>query len=115
MSILLEYIIVFTLVAILNSFTIKFNKNNSPKDSLIPELIYLKKVYKISISNIDKDIFSKVVILLNSFIITTIYIILIYLLNTWVLRIIVGIVLLILMIIICYGLLGRYYMKKEGR
>ena len=26
----------------------------------------------------------------------------------------IGIVLLILMIIICYGIIGRYYIKKEG-
>ena len=35
--------------------------------------------------------------------------------ENWVLRIIFGIVLLILMTIICYGLLGRYYLWKEGR
>ena len=39
---------------------------------------------------------------------------LMYLLKSWVLRIIIGVVLLILLLIICYGLLGRYYMMKEG-
>ena len=113
MNILLEYLIVFIGVLIINYFINKFNKNNLPKKALTPELIYLKRIYKINIKEKDRDNFFKVVIFINSFIITTIYIILMYLLNNWILRIIIGIILLILMIIICYGLLGRYYRKKE--
>ena len=113
MNIVLEYFIVFIGVLIINYFINKFNKNNLPKKTLTPELLYLKKIYKINIKEKDRDKFSKVVIFINSFIITTIYIILMYLLNNWILRIIIGIILLILMIIICYGILGRYYRKKE--
>lgn len=113
MNILLEYIIVFIGVLIINYFINKFNKNNLPKKVLTPELLYLKKIYKINIKEKDRDSFERQVIVVNSFIITTIYIILMYLLDNWILRIIIGIVLLILMIIICYGLLGRYYRKKE--
>lgn len=113
MNILLEYIIVFIGVLIINYFINKFNKNNFDKKVLTPELLYLKKIYKINIKEKDRDSFERQVIVVNSFIITTIYIILMYLLDNWILRIIIGIVLLILMIIICYGLLGRYYRKKE--
>ena len=52
--------------------------------------------------------------ILNSFIIATVYIIIMYLVHSWPFRIIFGIILLILLIIICYGFLGRYYLKKEG-
>lgn len=114
MSVLLEYIIVFVAVLIINLFISKINRNNLPKGGMLPEVIYLKKVYKISIGKNDIGRLSKVVVFVNSFIITTIYIILMYLLDSWIFRIVVGIVLLILMIIICYGILGRYYRKKEG-
>lgn len=114
MNILLEYIIVFIGVFIINLFINKIQKNNSPKNMVMPELLYLKKIYHVNIRNIDNDSFSKVIALVNTFIISTIYIILMYLLDSWILRVIIGIVLLILMIIICYGLLGRYYAKKEG-
>lgn len=114
MNIVLEYIIVFIGVLIINLFINKINKNNLPKGSMLPEILYLKKIYKISIGKDDIDKLSKIVVFINSFIITTIYIILMYLLNNWIIRIILGIVLLILMIIICYGILGRYYRKKEG-
>lgn len=114
MNILLEYIIVFIAVYIINTFIMNFNKKNLPKNKPITELLYLKKIYHINIKTVDNDKFSKVIVLVNTFIISTIYIILMYLLTNWILRIIVGIILLILMIIICYGLLGRYYKMKEG-
>lgn len=111
MNILLEYLIVFIGVLIINYYFNKFNRKNLDKKTLTPELLYLKKIYKVNIR--DKDNFYRTIIVINSFIITTIYIILMYLLNSWILRIIIGIILLILMIIICYGILGRYYRKKE--
>ena len=113
MNILLEYLIVFIGVLIINYYFNKFNRKNLDKKTLTPELLYLKKIYKVNIREKDKNNFYRTIIVINSFIITTIYIILMYLLNNWILRIIIGIVLLILMIIICYGILGRYYRKKE--
>ena len=112
MNVMLEYIIVFVGVLVINIFVSKFNRNNLG-DALSPELIYLKKIYKISINKINRDKFSNVIIVTNTFIISTIYIILMYLLTNWILRVVIGLILLILMIIICYGLIGRYYRKKE--
>lgn len=89
---------------------LKYNKKNTPT-----ELLYLKKIYNIDIKKINYKNFVYTYTLINSFIISTLYIVLMYLLDNWILRIIIGIILLILMIIICYGFLGRYYLKKEGR
>jgi len=115
MNILLEYIIVFIIVLIIITFINKINKNNLPKGVLTPELLYLKKIYHINISKENIKKIYKITNLINTFFITNIYIILMYLLKGWILRIIVGVILLILLIIICYGLLGRFYSKKEGR
>ena len=53
--------------------------------------------------------------LINSFIITLTYLIVMYLIKTMIMRVVLGIVMLVLLIIICYGLLGRYYLYKEEK
>ncbi len=115
MSVLLEYIIVFIIIYIINYFIHIKNHTKYKKDRIPTELLYLKKIYNININKNNYKHFVYVYSITNTFIITTIYIILIYLVNGWILRIILGVILLILLIIICYGLLGRYYSKKEGK
>lgn len=115
MNIVLEYIIIFILIFIVNYMMHIRNHTKYQKNKLPTELLYLKKIYNINITNDNYKHFVYVYSVTNTFIITTIYIILMYLVQGWVLRIILGVILLILMIIICYGLLGRYYSKKEGK
>ena len=115
MSILFEYILVFIFVYIMNYFMIVKNKQKYKKNRIPPELTYLKKLYNINIKKINYKKFVHTYAVVNTFIITTIYIIIVYLIESWFLKIIIGIVLLILMTIICYGILGRYYLWKEGK
>lgn len=115
MRILLEYIIVFILVYIVNYFTLVRKKIKYQKDRIPPELTYLKKIYNINLKKIKYKSFVYTYCLMNTFIITTIYIILVYLVDSLIWRIVVGIVLLALLTIICYGILGRYYLWKEGK
>ena len=129
MNVLLEYLIIFIIVWIINYFmTIpnykkedkkKVRKKGNSKEAsvskVIPELVYLEKIYHIHIKKINKSKFLYLSVSTNTFIISTIYIILMYLISNWIIKIILGIILLILMIIICYGLIGRYYLKKEGK
>jgi len=114
LGILLEYLIVFVLIFIVNYFLYvrkkkKFNKNQIPV-----KLYYIVNLYKLNIKKIKYRNFLWTYAALNSFIIATIYIIVMYLVKGFVLQILIGAVLLVLLIIICYGLLGRYYQKKEG-
>jgi len=115
MNIFLEYTIVFILIYFFYYISIIKNYSKYDKKNLPVELLYLKKIYKVNITKDEYKNFIYTYSFINTFIITTIYIILMYLLNDWIPRIIIGIILLILMIIICYGLLARYYLKKEGR
>lgn len=113
MNILLEYLVVFIAVLIMNYFiVIRGNKKLNQK-KLPTELLYLNKIYGVDVKKINYEKFVITYALINTFIISTIYIILIYLMNNWILRIIIGIILLILMIIICYGFLAKYYLWKE--
>lgn len=114
LRVLIEYVIVFIAVFIITYLLFirknkKYNKNNVPI-----ELLYLVKIYNLDIKKINYKKFVWIYSLINTFIISTVYILITYLLENLILQIIIGIILLILFIIVCYGLLGRYYMMKEG-
>ena len=115
MNIIFEYLIVFLVIFILNYFFFIRNKEKYNKKKIPYELYYLKSIYNI---NLKKDNYKKFVwvySLTNTFIITTSYIIVVELVKGILLQVVVGLVLIILLIIICYGLLGRYYNWKEGK
>lgn len=115
MRVLLEYLGVFAILWVFNYFSIIKPKLKNKKGNKPTELEYLKKIYKIKIKNIDYKNFVYVYNTINAFIIATVYIIVVYLVSNWILKVVIGFVLLVLMLIICYGILGRYYLKKEGR
>lgn len=114
-QVLIEAGIVFVLVFLLNYFLF-VRKNKKLKEKEMPlELIYLSAIYGIDPQKINFRRFQYTYSLLNSFIITTTYMLVVYLVKYMLLKVIIGIVLLILLIIICYGLLGRYYLYKEEK
>ena len=114
-QIIIETLIVFIIIFLFNYiFFVRKNKKLK-KDEMPLELIYLSNIYGIDPKKIKYRRFQYTYSLLNSFIITTTYLAVIYLIKTMIMKVIIGIVLLILLIIICYGLLGRYYLYKEEK
>jgi len=112
-QIIIETIIIFILIFLLNYF-IFVKKNKKLKKNEMPlELIYLSSIYGIDPQKINFRKFQYTYSIINSFIITTTYMLVTYLIKIMIIKVIVGIVILILLIIICYGLLGRYYLYKE--
>ena len=114
-QIIIEAAIVFILVFLLNYFLFVRKNKKLEKDEMPLELIYLSGIYGINPKKINFKAFQYTYSLINSFIITTTYLLVIYLIKTMLLKVIIGIVLLILLIIICYGFLGRYYLYKEEK
>jgi len=110
---LIEGIIIFIVILLFNYFCFVFKKRKLKKDDMPLELIYLSGIYGINTHKVNFKKFQITYCFINAFIITSTYILVIYLLKNMLLRIIFGIGLLILLIIICYGLLGRYYLYKE--
>lgn len=108
-----EYLIVFIVVFIFNYFLSIRKKDKYNKDKIPMELYYLKGIYGINIKKINYKRFVWIYSLINTFIISVTYIVVVRLVSGFLLQIIIGIVLLLLLIIICYGLLGRYYKSKE--
>lgn len=115
LRVLVEYLIVFVVLFILHYFLFVKKNKKYDKNKVPLELLYLVRLYNLNIKKINYKSFVWIYSLINTFIISTVYIIISYLLEKLILQIIIGIVLLILFIIICYGLLGRYYIKKEGK
>lgn len=115
LSMIIEASIIFILVFLLNYLLFVRKNKKLKKDEMPLELIYLSGIYDIDPKKINFRKFQYTYSLINSFIITTTYMLVIYLVKTMIMRIIIGTVLLILLIIICYGLLGRYYLYKEEK
>lgn len=113
-GIILEYLIVFIIIFIINYFLYIRKKKRLNKNKVPVELYYLVSMYKLDINKIKYKKFLWIYSFINTFIVSTIYIIVVYLVEGFLWQLLIGTVLLILLIIICYGLLGRYYQKKEG-
>ena len=115
LQIIIEIAIVYALVFLFNYFIFVRKNKKLKKDEMPLELIYLSGIYGIDPKKINFRKFQYTYSLINAFIITTTYMLVIYLVKTMLMKVIIGIILLILLIIICYGLLGRYYLSKEDK
>lgn len=115
LGLVIETVIIFIVILLFNYFCFVFKNRKLKKDDMPLELIYLSGIYGINPQKVNFKRFQITYCFVNAFIITTTYILVIYLLKNMLLRIIFGIGLLILLIIICYGLLGRYYLYREEK
>lgn len=112
---IIETIIVYTVIFLFNYFVFVRKNKKLKKDDMPLELIYLAHIYQINPKKINFRHFQYTYCFLNAFIITATYLSVTYLIKTMLMKVIIGIVLLILLIIICYGLLGRYYLYKQEK
>lgn len=113
LNIVLEFIIVYIGVFILYWLIFVRKKTKYNPNKVPVEFYYLVSVYKLDQKKINYKKFVYTSAFINTFIIDATYIVIYRLLNSWIWQIIVGIFVIILLIIICYGILGRYY-RKHG-
>lgn len=114
LNILLEYVIAYVLVFILYFLIFVRKKTKYNKNKVPVEFYYLISLYRLNQKEINYKKFIYATAFINTFIIVTTYIIISRLLNKWLWQLLLGIVIIVLLIIICYGILGRYY-KKRGK
>ncbi len=114
LNILLEYIISYALVFLLYYLIFIRKKTKYNKNKVPVEYYYLVSLYGLRQKDIYYKKFMYISGLVNTFIIVTTYIVVSKLLNKWFIQLLCGIVIIILLIIICYGILGRYYQKKQN-
>ena len=110
---IIETLIIFIAIFLFNYIVFVRKNKKLKKDEMPLELIYLSSIYGIDPKKLKYRKFQYTYSFLNAFIITATYLAVTYLIKTMLMKVIIGIVLLILLIVICYGLLGRYYLYKE--
>jgi len=114
-NVLLEYVITYILVFILYLLFFVRKKTKYNKNKVPVEYYYLTNLYGISKKEINYKKFIYMTAFINTFIIVTTYIITAHLLHNWIWRLLIGVIIIALLIIICYGLLGRYYQKRGNK
>lgn len=113
LNILLEYIISYALVFLLYYFLFIRKKAKYNKNKLPVEYYYIVSLYSLKDEDINYKGFMYISLFVNTFIIVTTYMIVFRLLDNWIWRFICGLVIIILLIIICYDIIGRYYQRKK--
>lgn len=113
LNIMLEYIISYALVFLLYYLLLIRKKTKYNKNKVPVEYYYVISLYGLKEKDIDYKKFMYMTLFVNTFIIVTTYIIVFKLLDNWIWMVICGIVIIILLIVICYGIIGRYYQKKQ--
>lgn len=114
LNILLDFIISYTIIFILYYLFFIFKKTKYNKKKIPVEYYYLVRVYHLDEKKINYKNFLYTSALINTFIISITYVIVFNLVNKTIWQLLCGIVIMILLIIIMYGILGRYY-KKRGK
>ena len=113
LNIMLEYIISYALVFLLYYLLFVRKKTKYNKNKVPVEYYYVISLYGLKEKDIDYKKFMYMTLFVNTFIIVTTYIIVFKLLDNWIWMFICGIVIIILLIVICYGIIGRNYQKKQ--
>lgn len=113
LNIMLEYIISYALVFLLYYLLFIRKKTKYNKNKVPVEYYYVISLYGLKEKDIDYKKFMYMTLFVNTFIIVTTYIIVFKLLDNWIWKFVCGLIIIILLIIICYGIIGRYYQKKQ--
>ena len=115
LKILLEYIICYALVFLLYYLIFIRKKTRYNKNKVPVEYYYLLSLYGLNQKEVNYKKFMYLSGIVNTFIIVTTYMLVSKLLSKWLLQILCGVVIMALLIIICYGIMGRYYQNKQNK
>lgn len=110
---IIEFLVVYAFVLALYFFFFVFRRSKYDRGKMPIELHYLTSVYKIKKKDINYKHFLYIVSVVNSFIIAFTYIVMIKLVKGMLWQFAIGTLIIILLIIICYGIIGYWYKKRE--
>ena len=114
---LILYLIMFVFVYLFYIIFVLCRKNVLKKIPNGKEMTYLKIKYGIKINDSNLKKIANLIFLVNSFILATaVYVVCLIdnLYNSFFIEIIVGVITSILLILVCYYLLGTYLKNKQG-
>ena len=115
LNILLEFVIAYVLVFVLYFLLFVWKKTRYNKNRVPVEYYYTVSLYGLDQKKVNYKKFVYTSAFINSFIIVFTYMIVSKLLHKWMIQLLIGVVIVLLLIVICYGILGRIYVKKGMR
>lgn len=114
MKYVITYLITFCVIYLLYFLLVVNRKKAINKFKNSMEVKYLMNKYSINIDKVNIKKLANMVALSNSFIITTVFIVIIFI-DNFILKMLVAFVILFPLIIIIYWLLGKILKKEEGK
>lgn len=107
--------ITFVIIYMLYAILIIHRKNKLNNIYKSTEAIILKKVLKVDINKINAKNFTRIIALINAFIISITLELVLLITNKTVLQMLLAFIILIILIIIIYPIIGLILRKKYGR
>ena len=114
MKYVIIYLITFCVIYLLYFLLVVNRKKAINKFKNSMEVKYLMNKYSVNIDKVNIKKLANMVALSNSFIITTVFIVIIFI-DNFILKLLVAFVILFPLIIIIYWLLGKILKKEEGK
>ena len=113
MEILIWFGIVFCVIYLFYFIFVICRKKKLSKIKQSTEILFLKKKFKLNLNHISDKKLANIVAISNSFIISITFTV-VELFDNIIIKLMVAFVMLIILILIIYGLLGKILKKKEG-
>ncbi len=114
MNYALTFIICFVIIYIVYFLIVVNRKKGLQKFKEGTQAEFFKKVYKLDFRKTDTKKFASSLALTNAFIMSA-TITIIELFDNIILKLIIGFIIIIPLMLICYKILGESYKKKEGK
>ena len=108
---LFYFLIAFFLVYLFYLVTVVLQKKRMDKFKTSNQILYFVKRYKLDVNKIDMTRFTNTLGLANAFIVATAFITT-FLVDNYLLMLLVGLIVLIPLILIIYHIIGKIYIRK---
>lgn len=113
MKYMVIFLISFSLVYLFYLLTVIIRKKKTSKFLQSNQVMYFVKRYNLDVNKININQFMQTISITNSFIVSVAFTFT-FLTDHFLLGMLIGLVVLIPLMLICYSLIGNYY-KKEGK
>ncbi len=107
-------LIVFLFIYVLYAITVIHNKNKIKNFEKSGQASFIIKKYELPVSKMNMKNFARLIALANSFMIALTFFITDFIEN-YILKLLVGFIILVPTILLCYHFIGIFYKKKEGK
>lgn len=112
MKYVIIFLIAFTIVYLFYLFTVVLQTKRMEKFKKSNQIMYFVKRYKVDVEKLNMKKFTNLLGLTNAFIIATAFMAM-YLVENYILQFLLGLIVLIPLMLICYHLIGKRYGRND--